>query len=129
MDDLEATSATKFYPIVVTYEPLPSHPWAQQVYEKILHRNGRLQGANIKPVTLLNARDIELLEAMIEEGEEWPDALTRKTTEKYQFLSFNNYVYDRYRGQVPRSAYAKARWGRVGEMIGNRLFGTPLKSS
>lgn len=129
LHDLDATSTTKFYPIVVTYEPLPSHPWAQQIYEKILHRNGRLQGANIKPVTLLNARDIELLEAMIEEGEEWPDALTRKTTEKYQFLTFNNYVYDRYRGQVPRAGYAKARWGRVGEMIGNRLFGTPLNRS
>ena len=118
---------TRYYPIIVTYEPLPSHPFALEVYERIIHRDGRLRGERIKPVSVLNTRDVESLEAIIQDGEMWPDFLTRKHTDRYRYLPFHNYVYECYPGGFPRNEYLQARWGRVGEMIGMRLFGQPLE--
>lgn len=125
---VEIIPEMKYYPIVITYEPLPAHPFALELYERILHRDGRLQSDRIKPVTLLNTRDVESLEAIIQDGEEWPDFLSRKHTNRYRFLPFHNYIYARFSGKIPRNRYLQARWRRIGEMIGMRLFGEPLKA-
>lgn len=117
---------TRYYPIVVTYEPLPAHPFALELYDSILYRDGRLGGANVRPVTLMNTRDVESLEAIIGDGEVWPDFLSRKHTPKYRYLPFHNYVYERFSGEMPKNAYLAARWTRVAEMIGMRLFGESL---
>jgi hypothetical protein len=128
IDDLETGSETRYHPIVVTYEALPSHPFALELYESIVHRDGRLRGERIKPVTLLNTRDVESLEAVIQHGEAWPDFLTRKHTDLYRHLPFHNYVYERYRDGLPENRYLEARWDRIGMMIGVRLFGEALKT-
>jgi hypothetical protein len=114
---------SRYYPIIVTYEPLPAHPFALELYDSILYRDGRLGGANVRPVTLMNTRDAESLEAIIGDGEEWPDFLFRKHTPKYRYLPFHNYVYERFAGEMPKNPYLAARRRRVGEMIGMRLFG------
>jgi hypothetical protein len=118
---------TRYYPIIVTYEPLPAHPFALELYDRILYRDSRLGGANVRPVTMMNTRDVESLEAIIGDGEEWPDVLFRKHTPMYRYLPFHNYVYERYAGEMPKNPYLAARWRRVGEIIGTRLFGEPLK--
>jgi hypothetical protein len=118
---------TRYYPIIVTYEPLPAHPFALELYDSIFYRDGCFAGANVRPVTLMNTRDVESLEAIIGYGEEWPDFLFRKHTPKYRFLPFHNYVYERFADEMPKNPYLAARWRRVGEMIGMRLFGEPLK--
>jgi len=59
-------------------------------------RDGRLGGANVRRVTLMNTRDVESLEAIIGDGEEWPDFLFRKHTPLYRHLPFHNYVYERF---------------------------------
>jgi hypothetical protein len=79
---------TRYYPIIVTYESLPAHPFALEVYEKIIYREGRLKGSRVKPITLLDARDVESIEALIKDGEVWPDLLTRKQTDLYRFFHF-----------------------------------------
>ena len=64
---------TVYHPLIVTYEPLPSHPLAAGTYARIIHRGGRLAGDGIKPVTLINTRDVEALEALISGGAvSWP---------------------------------------------------------
>lgn len=126
--DIATGPGTRYYPIIVTYEALPSHPFALEVYERIIHRNSRLQGEGIKPVTLLNTRDVESLEALIQDGEAWPDLLTRKHTGRYRFVPFHNYVYRRFGGTIPRNDYLRARWDRIGNIIGMRLFGKPLEA-
>src|SRR5262249_32020907 len=75
--NITTEAETKYYPIIVTYEPLPSHPLALRLYEQIIHKGGRLKRDTIKPVTLLNTRDVEALEAVISDGTAWPDFLTR----------------------------------------------------
>jgi hypothetical protein len=117
---------TRYYPMIVTYEPLPSHPLALRLYEEILHSGGRLRGKMVKPVTLLNTRDIESIEAIVQDGAAWPDFLTRKHTERHVDDSFHNYVYRAYDGKIPRNEYLEFRWHRIGDMIGTRLFGQTL---
>ncbi len=40
-----------------------------RLYAEIIHhRGGRLHGPRIKPVTLLNTRDVEAIEAIVQEG-------------------------------------------------------------
>jgi hypothetical protein len=120
---------TRYYPIIVTYDPLPAHPFALELYDRILYRDGRLGGANVRPVTLMNTRDVESLEAIVGGGEEWPDFLFRKHTPRYRYLPFHNYVYERFPGGIPKNPYLAARWRRVGEMIGMRLFAEPLTAA
>jgi hypothetical protein len=120
---------TRYYPIVVTYEPLPAHPFALELYDRILYRDGRVSGVNVRAVTMMNTRDVESLEAIIGDGEEWPDFLFRKHTPRYRYLPFHNYVYERFAGEIPRNPYLAARWRRVGDMIGMRLFGEPLQGA
>jgi hypothetical protein len=88
---IKTGAGTKYYPVIVTYEPLPSHPLALRLYQGIIHSGGRLQGKMIKPVTLLNTRDVESIEGIIWHGTAWPDFLTRKHTERYSDDSFHNY--------------------------------------
>jgi hypothetical protein len=126
---VETDEATRYYPVVVTYEPLPAHPLALRLYEDVILRNGRLRGRNIKPVTLLNARDIEALEAIIWNGGAWPDLLTRKHTPRHVDDSFHNYLYRVFNGAIPRNEYLRMRWHRVGDLIGTRLFGETLDHS
>jgi hypothetical protein len=120
---------TRYYPIIVTYDPLPAHPFALELYDRILYRDGRLGGANVRPVTLMNTRDVESLEAIVGGGEEWPDFLFRKHTPRYRYLPFHNYVYERFPRGIPKNPYLAARWRRVGEMIGMRLFAEPLTAA
>jgi hypothetical protein len=124
--DLGVHPETRYYPIVVTYEPLPAHPFALELYDAILYRGDRFGGGNVRPVTLMNTRDVESLEAIVGDGEEWPDFLFRKHTPKYRYLPFHNYVFERFSAEMPRNPYLAARWSRVSEMIGMRLFGEPL---
>src|SRR5437879_3638361 len=51
--DIKTGEDTRYYPVIVTYEPLPSHPLALRLYEEIVHRGGRLRGTMVKPVTFL----------------------------------------------------------------------------
>lgn len=117
---------TRYYPVIVTYEPLPAHPLALRLYEEIVHRGERLRGGTIKPVTLLNTRDVESIEAIVQDGAAWPDFLTRKHTERHVDDSFHNYVYRACGGEIPRNEYLTVRWQRIGDMIGTRLFGETL---
>ncbi len=126
---IKTGEGTRYYPIIVTYEPLPSHPLALRLYEEIIHRGGRLGGEMVKPVTLLNTRDVESIEAIIKDGAAWPDFLTRKHTERHLNDSFHNYVCSAFGGQIPRNEYLEFRWQRIGDMIGTRLFGEPLSHS
>jgi len=126
IDGIETNMDTHFYPIVVTYEAIPSHPLAGQLYDRIVHRNGRLVGRDIKPVTLLNTRDIEWLEGLIVDGEAWADVISRKHSERYRLIPFHNYLYDSFEGAIPVNHYLRSRWGRIGNLIGTRLFGEPL---
>lgn len=41
-------------------------------------------------MTLFNTRDVESLEAIIQDGEAWPDFLTREHTDRYRHLPFHN---------------------------------------
>jgi hypothetical protein len=41
---IETSDDTRYYPVIFTYEPLPSHPLALRLYEEIIHRDGRLRG-------------------------------------------------------------------------------------
>lgn len=127
--DIETRDHTRYHPIIVTYEPLPSHPLALRLYEGIIHRHGRLRGHMVKPVTLLNTRDVESIEAIIQDGASWPDFLTRKHTERHVDDSFHNYLYRAFNGKVPRNEYLEVRWQRISDMIGTRLFGEPLAHS
>jgi hypothetical protein len=121
---------TKYYPVIITYEPLPSHPLALRLYEEIVHRRGRLTGDRIKPVTLLNTRDVESIEAIIQgDGVAWPDFLTRKHTARHAEDSFHNYVFRACDGEMPPNGYLECRWDRIGDMIGTRLFGAALSHS
>jgi hypothetical protein len=96
--NIKTETDTRYYPVIVTYEPLPSHPLALRLYESIIHKGGRLQGAMIKPVTLLNTRDIEAIEGILLDGTAWLDFLTRKHTARYVDDSFHNYVYRVFAG-------------------------------
>src|SRR5713101_1710440 len=120
---------TSYYPIIVTYEPLPSHPLALRLYEEIIHRGGRLKGKMIKPVTLLTTREVESVEGIIWDCAAWPDLLTRKHTERHVDDSFHNYVYRAFAGEIPRNEYLRVRWHRIGDMIGMRLFGETMDNS
>lgn len=124
--DITTGEDTRYYPVIVTYEPLPSHPLALRLYEKIIHRGGRLRGEMIKPVTLLNTRDVESIEAIVQDGTAWPDFLTRKHTERHVDDSFHDYIYRAFAGEIPRNEYLEVRWQRIGDMIGTRLFGEAL---
>jgi hypothetical protein len=127
--DIETGEDTRYYPVIVTYEPLPSHPLALRLYEEIIHRGGRLKAKMVKPVTLLTTRDVESIEGIIQDGAAWPDLLTRKHTERYADDSFHNYVYRAFAGEIPRNEYLQNRWHRIGDMIGTRLFGETLDHS
>lgn len=127
--DIKTGDDTRYYPVIVTYEPLPSHPLALRLYEEIIHRGGRLKGKSVKPVTLLNTRDIESIEAIIQDGAAWPDFLTRKHSERHVDDSFHNYIYRAFDGEIPRNEYLEFRWQRIGDMIGMRLFGETLDHS
>ena len=120
---------TRYYPVIVTYEPLPSHPLALRLYEEIIHKGGRLKGRMIKPVTLLTTRDVDSIEGIIWDGGAWPDLLTRKHTDRHVDDSFHNYVYRAFDGKIPRNEYLRVRWHRIGNMIGTRLFGETLDHS
>jgi hypothetical protein len=120
---------TRYYPVIVTYEPLPSHPLALRLYEEIIHRGERLRGEMVKRVTLLNTRDVESIEAIVKAGAAWPDFLTRKHTDRHVDDSFHNYVYRACGGEIPRNEYLEFRWQRIGDMIGTRLFGATLDHS
>jgi hypothetical protein len=120
---------TRYYPVIITYEPLPSHPLALRLYEEIIHRGGRLRGEMVKPITLLNTRDVESIEAIIQDGAAWPDFLTRKHTERHADDSFHSYIYRTFAGEIPRNEYLHVRWQRIGDMIGTRLFGETLNNS
>jgi hypothetical protein len=117
---------TRYHPVIVTYERLPSHPLALRLYEQLIHQGGRLKGARVKPVCLLNTRDAESIEAIVQDGARWPDFLTRKHTARHVDDSFHNYVYRAFEGKIPRNEYLQCRWERIGEMIGMRLFGESL---
>ena len=127
--DIKTGDDTKYHPVIVTYEPLPSHPLALRLYEETIHRDGRLRGKMVKPVTLLNTRDIESIEAIIQNGAAWPDFLTRKHTDRHADDSFHNYIYRAFDGAIPRNEYLEFRWKRIGDMIGTRLFGETLNHS
>jgi hypothetical protein len=120
---------TKFYPVIVTYEPLPSHPLALRLYEGLIHTGGRLRDDMIKPVTLLNTRDVEAIEALVQDGTAWPDFLTRKHTPRHVDDSFHNYIYRAFDGRIPRNEYLRFRWERIMDMIGARLFGATMPQS
>ena len=120
---------TRYYPVIVTYEPLPSHPLALRLYEEIIHKGGRLKGRMIKPVTLLTTRDVDSIEGIMWDGGAWPDLLTRKHTDRHVDDSFHNYVYRACGGEIPRNEYLEVRWQRIGDMIGTRLFGETLDHS
>jgi hypothetical protein len=126
---IQTGEATRYYPIIVTYEPLPSHPLALRLYEGIIHRGGRLQGDMIKAVTLLTTRDIESIEGIIWGSAAWPDLLTRKHTARHADDSFHNYLYRAFEGEIPRNEYLRVRWHRIGDMIGMRLFGETMDHS
>lgn len=126
---IETGAGTKYYPVIVTYEPLPAHLLALHLYEEIIHRGGRLKGEAIKTVTLLTTRDVESIEGIIWDGGAWPDLLTRKHTERHADDSFHNYVYRAFDGAIPRNEYLRVRWHRIGDMIGTRLFGETLDQS
>lgn len=123
---ITTTDDTKYYPVIVTYEPLPSHPLVLRMYHDIIHNEGRLRADGVKPVTIVNTRDIESLEGLIWNGAAWPELLTRKHTSRYAEDSFHNYLYRSLGGVFPRNEYLGVRWERVGAMIGDRLFGVPL---
>jgi hypothetical protein len=129
IQNIETGDHTRYYPIIVTYEPIPSHPLALRLYDEIIYRGGRLRRAGAKPVTLLTTRDVESIEGIIWAGGAWPDLLTRKHTERYADDSFHNYVYREFAGQIPRNEYLQFRWERIGDMIGTRLFGETLGQS
>ena len=116
-------------PVIVTYEPLPSHPLALKIYEDIIHKDGRLRGEPTKPVTMLNTRDIESLEGLIWNGVAWPDVLTRKQTPRHVQDSFHNYLSRAFGGEFRRNEYLALRWERIGDMVGQRLFGANLEPS
>jgi hypothetical protein len=90
---IETGDGTRYYPVIVTYEPLPSHALALRLYEGIIHRGGRLKEETVKPVTLLTTRDVESIEGIIWDGVAWPDLLTRKHTVRHADDSFHNYIY------------------------------------
>jgi hypothetical protein len=98
---------TRYYPVIVTYEPLPSHPLALRLYEEIIHKGGRLKGRMIKPVTLLTTRDVDSIEGIIWDGDAWPDLLTRKHTERHVDDSFHNYVYRVFNASCSRTVSAR----------------------
>lgn len=128
IEDIGMAAETRYYPMIVTYEHLPSHPLALDLYKRVLAEEPRLQGPMVKPVTLLGVRDVESLEAAIADaGEAWPDFLTRKHTDRYRDVSFHNYVLDRYGKDPPSNRYLLARWEDVGDTIGMRTFGQPLR--
>jgi hypothetical protein len=124
--NVTTNAETTYYPMIVTYEPLPFHLLAASVYEEIVYKGGRLKGDGIKPVTLLTLRDVEALEAIVWAGGAWPDLLTRKHTRRYEDYSFHNYLHETFKGALPRNEYLRFRWRRIGDMIGMRLFGQPL---
>jgi len=126
---LDTAEVCRYYPVMVTYEPLPSHPFALRLYEDIIYRGGRLRRDQIRPVTLLNTRDIESIEAILWDGGAWPDLLTRKHTPRYADDSFHNYLYRVLKGDIPRSEYLRVRWERIGDMIGTRLFGATMNEA
>jgi len=126
---IETGDGTRYYPVIVTYEPLPSHPLALRLYEGIIYRGGRLKEEMVKPVTLLTTRDVESIEGIIWDGAAWPDLLTRKHTERHADDSFHNYVYRAFAGEIPRNEYLRVRWHRIGDMIGTRLFGETMDHS
>jgi hypothetical protein len=126
---IDTGADTRYYPIIVTYEPLPSHPLALRLYEEIIHKGGRLKGEAIKPVTLLTTRDVESIEAIVWDGAAWPDLLTRKHTARHVDDSFHNYLYRAFAGEIPRNEYLRVRWHRIGDMIGTRLFGQSMDHS
>ena len=127
--DIDTGEGTRYYPVIVTYEPLPAHPLALRLYEEVIHTGGRLKGEAVKPVSLLTARDVESIEGIIWNGGAWPDLLTRKHTERYADDSFHNYLYRTFSGQLPRNEYLRIRWQRIADMIGTRLFGETLDQS
>lgn len=129
LSGIETNDKTLYYPLIITYEPLPSHPLAMKVYDDIIHKDGRLRGGAVKPATLLNTRDIESLEGLIWNGAAWPDLLTRKHTPRHATDSFHNFLYRALGGEFPRNEYLALRWERIGDMIGNRLFGESLSHS
>ena len=80
----------------------------------------------VKPVTLLNTRDVESIEAIVQDGAAWPDLLTRKHTERHIDDSFHNYVYRAYGSEIPHNSYLEFRSHRIDNMIDTRLFGESL---
>ena len=102
------------------------NPLALRLYEEIIHKDGRLRGKAVKPVTIINTRDVESIEAVVQHGAAWSDFLTRKHTERHVDDSFHNYVYRSFAGKIPGNNYLAIRWERIGHMIGMRLFGETL---
>lgn len=92
-------------------------------------RRGPPASATAKPVTLLNTREVESIEAIIQDGTAWPDFLTRKHSERHVGDSFHNYIYRALSGKIPRNEYLQVRWQRIGDMIGTRLFGETMDHS
>jgi len=58
----------RYYPIVVPYESLPAHPFALELYDAVLYRNRRLGASNVRPVTLLDTRDVSPTTAIWSRG-------------------------------------------------------------
>ena len=83
----------------------------------------------IKPVTLLNTRDVEAIEGIVMDSTAWPDFFTRKHTTRHVDDSFHNDVYRAFECQIPRNEYLRFRWRRIGDMIGQRLFGENMDHS
>jgi len=84
-----------------------------------------LSGGRVRPLTVLDVEDFELLLGLVSEGRHLPDVLGQKAAGPYRRLGLGRFMHEELHLPVPltqRPPVLEERWQALGEEMTRVLF-------
>lgn len=127
LNGLNFTQITRIYPIILTISPVPQFDllWLEEI-EKKLKLLGYLQCRNIASLQIIDIEEMEMIEALMQNGFSFLDILKNKINDKkYIYKPMKNYLLEeifKKNKRDYRNEYLHRKFGRIGKLIRRNLF-------
>jgi hypothetical protein len=116
------SEALKVYPVVVVGGGYPIHPFTVEYIDGVLRDEGLLMDARIGRLAVVDVGELEILEALAEEGHSVVDVLSGWKSSSLHAVPLKNYVISEFGGERPfRPARMKDRVEATFKTIVDRL--------
>lgn len=121
---LKRSESNRFHPIIVTVHSFPQEPLTWGFFQEILEQEGLFRDKAIARPHLVDIEELDMVEGVLEETDFLGLLNDKDADRKLRDVPFKNYLFQRFKGEIPRNRYLSERYRQLGDEIAVSLFGT-----